>query len=225
MSERGDSCFPAVPTLAEETGLAESTVRAATSALEAAGWLVRDIGGGNRSNRYRALTPPGAGGVGSDDPTGSRRAPHREPEGTPPGAGGEDVIKGDIEDDKKKRALSRDTQIVYDHWRSARGKTRANYDSISDARRTKIHARFRDGFSVEELCRALDAVALDDWHARNQNDDLTQLFKSRERVDQWLDLADDPPKPTRKAGDAAGSLLARAREERARELALSGAGQ
>jgi len=81
-----------------------------------------------------------------------------------------------------------DVQRVYDRWRAARGKSDARYGKLSEGRRAKIQARLRE-FSADDLCRALDAVSLDDWDGRAGADDLTQLFRSRERVDHWLELA------------------------------------
>ena len=84
-----------------------------------------------------------------------------------------------------------DVRTVYDHWRSVRDKSDPRYERISDERRKKVQARLRE-FSVNELCRALDAVAHDDWPERARHDDLTVLFKNRESVDRWLELADKP---------------------------------
>lgn len=60
MSERGDSCFPSTRKLADETGLARSTVILALDGLEAAGFLhvIRPkTKGRGRYNRYEARVP------------------------------------------------------------------------------------------------------------------------------------------------------------------------
>lgn len=56
MSERGESCFPKLTTLARETSRGRSTIAAALAGLEANGWLKveRDPG---KSNRYTAKLP------------------------------------------------------------------------------------------------------------------------------------------------------------------------
>jgi hypothetical protein len=93
--------WPSVPTLARDTHLAESTVRAGLRRLEEVGHVVRYQGGGNASNRYvvrpasalsDVLTPPVAGPLHHTDPSGSRRAPLRLASNTPPGAGGNEVM-------------------------------------------------------------------------------------------------------------------------------------
>jgi DNA-binding MarR family transcriptional regulator len=95
MSVRGDSCYPSIKTLAEETGLSMSTVREHLRSLEEKGWLACEVGGGRRSNRYWAT-----------EPAGTRQAPHREPVGTPPAAGDEVSIEDPIEEEPSPAAPS-----------------------------------------------------------------------------------------------------------------------
>ena len=104
MSEKGDSCFPSVPTLACESGRAQSTVRAGIAELVEKGWLTKKKGGGRHSNRYTARipeTPPTTGGVTPAMVGGHHyadRCPaHSESEGTPRTAVPEDVIESDIQ--------------------------------------------------------------------------------------------------------------------------------
>jgi hypothetical protein len=89
-------------------------------------------------------------------------------------------------------STSVDVQAVYDHWRKARNKTDRRYDKLSDGRRSKIRARLRE-FSADELIRAIDAVALDPWEDRPRHDDVTVLFRSKETVDRFLEMANAPP--------------------------------
>lgn len=61
MSERGDSCFPSIATLAAETAQSESTVKRSLTALESAGWITRERArrpnGSDTSTRYTATVP------------------------------------------------------------------------------------------------------------------------------------------------------------------------
>jgi hypothetical protein len=58
MSERGDSCFPSMETLVDETGRGKSTVREALRQMDELGWLERTITPGRgRANEYRAVIP------------------------------------------------------------------------------------------------------------------------------------------------------------------------
>lgn len=78
---------------------------------------------------------------------------------------------------------------VYDHWREKCGKADPRYDKIAAARAQKIRARLSDGFPVADLKRAIDAVAADPWPERKKHNDITVIFRSREKVDEWLDRA------------------------------------
>ncbi|WP_161849095.1 helix-turn-helix domain-containing protein [Frankia sp. ACN1ag] len=68
--------WPAVATLAERAEVSIRTARRALRALEAAGVIVTEVGGGRRSSRYRLVRPPAepdavTGQAGQDD----RRSP------------------------------------------------------------------------------------------------------------------------------------------------------
>lgn len=92
----------------------------------------------------------------------------------------------EVETSVAQLPAERAVRDVYDHWRTCRGKTDKRYDKISPARRQKIKARLAE-FTSDELKRALDNVARDNWPDRHRHDDITKLFKSREAVDRWLD--------------------------------------
>lgn len=85
-----------------------------------------------------------------------------------------------------------DLRAVYAYWRDKRGKTRANYERIAPERRRKIAARLRE-FSAADLRRAIDGVCADPWDDRARHDDITVIFRSREQVEKFLDIADAPP--------------------------------
>lgn len=104
MSERGDSAFPSVSTLAEETGLARRTVQRHLRALQDEGWIEPDgwasyqtAGGEQRTRRYRAAVP--------DEQGGDRETP-------PPADGEEEAGKegGDTETPPERKGASEDRE-------------------------------------------------------------------------------------------------------------------
>lgn len=82
-------------------------------------------------------------------------------------------------------------QAVYGYWREQRGRANRRYDRISVKRREKIVTRLRK-FSAEDLCRAIDGIALDPWPERPRHDDLTIVLRSDEQVEKFLELAERP---------------------------------
>jgi hypothetical protein len=80
-----------------------------------------------------------------------------------------------------------EVRVIYDHWRTALGKTDPRYDTLSGERRAKIIARLNDGYTPEQLCAVFDLASRDDWADRKRHCDIPLLLRSREKVDGWLD--------------------------------------
>lgn len=96
MSEKGDSCFPSMGRLVEETGLGLSTIRDALRRLAESGWLEREVSHRRgRTNRYRARVPDANRQQPAVSETASSQQPNRQHlAAIPPSSGGEDVIEG-----------------------------------------------------------------------------------------------------------------------------------
>lgn len=139
MSERGDSAFPSVSTLAEETGLARRTVQRHLRALQDEGWIEPDgwasyktVGGEQKTRRYRATVPDEQGGV-RDAPPSARAREQEAPQGgdreTPPwgkGAsedreGGGTVTPKDAKEDVSKTTTTEVGDSSSDDSESPRG--------------------------------------------------------------------------------------------------------
>lgn len=88
MSERGDSCFPSLETLAEETGLSLRAVKQHMLLAGSAGWFSkrerrRHNGQNWRSMEYFAQIPPGVEAMFHEEQAGASGAP---PQAGAPGA-------------------------------------------------------------------------------------------------------------------------------------------
>lgn len=123
---------------------------------------------------------------------------------------------------------------VFEHWRSVRKHPRA----VLDAKRTRyIRARLKEGFSVAELCRAIDNVSLSAFHCgdnadRKVYDDIVTIFRDAPQVEKFRDLVGahgaartPPPDPARAArlAAAAEAETQRRREALARDVPLDDA--
>jgi hypothetical protein len=130
---------------------------------------------------------------------GQPRVPLPDYSGTTPGVSGSTSAQ-EVEKEKEEKAAKAassaksptadDVRTVYEVWRTERGKTDRRYATASETRRTKIRSRLRE-FTVDELVRAIRAVALDPWEDRPRHDDLTVIFRSREQVERFLAFADE----------------------------------
>lgn len=187
-------CCPSLNRLATETELHKATVIRALVDLEKMG-LIQKVerhrqNGSNTSNEYvfppsRTVRPPLSQPATPPSRTVRPPEPEVEPEVEPKPSLVADATSGTV-------------QRIYDHWRTARDKTRSSYDQISASRRQKIVSRLRE-FSEHELIAAIDAVASDPWPDRSRHDDLTVIFRSREQVDRFLEMAQNTSTPYERA--------------------------
>lgn len=98
-----------------------------------------------------------------------------------------------------------DVRRVFDHWvrvicQVAPGK--AGY-KLTPERRQKIQARLRDGYSVLDMCEAIDGCKTSDYHmARGeyrlgkQYNDLTLILRNGSKLEWFRDMKDDGPDMT-----------------------------
>ncbi len=65
---------------------------------------------------------------------------------------------------------------------------------LTDGRKSKIRARLREGYTVDQLKAAIDGALLDPWEFRcvNNNDDPLILFRDSTHVDRFLAFHDTP---------------------------------
>lgn len=171
--------FPGQDDLAKGLGVGARMLRNYLRELEEADLLETEQRGRGMTSAYVVREPL------------DRKCTSAQPGNTLPGSKEQQVEKTE---DKTLEASPLPPQIdeVYDHWRTERGKTRSNYNQVSEGRRKKILARLRE-FSAEDLKRAIDGVGCDPWPERSKHDDITIIFRSREQVDKFLDLADEGP--------------------------------
>ncbi len=171
--------------------------------------------GGRTSNDYLVLwLPPADQPEGVLPPVGE--APSYQPEGLYARAS-----KGLNENQGNEGGLSppgvavfaaqgeRDlVEDIYAHWKIARSKPRAR---LTENRRVKIRARLREGFSVDDLIRAIDGVAFDPWPGRAQHDDLTVILRNPEQVERFVGFHEE--RPQREGGLSGAEAAAVARSE------------
>jgi hypothetical protein len=91
---------------------------------------------------------------------------------------------------EKQKRLGGEALQVFEHWVRVRGKLRAKF---SPERRRRVLARLADGFSVADLCKAIDGVAKSSHHRGETNghvyDDLTLICRDVAHVEQFIGFA------------------------------------
>lgn len=97
-----------------------------------------------------------------------------------------------------------DVAAVFNHWRIIMGHQRARMDL---ARAKVIRARMQDGYSVEDLCIAIDGCAASAFHMGENDrgqifDSITLILRDADHVDKFI-----------RAGETAHKLLEQ-REQR-----------
>lgn len=190
-SEDGTQSWCSVSTLAREARLSRRATQDALRRLEASGAIVETGKGPRGTHEYRvAMGGADSALGGADHDVGGAQITTSGGAVTTP----EPSLEQPPEETSTAGAIER----VYDHWRSARGKTRATYDRMSPTRRQKIATRLRE-FSEADLIAAIDAVAADPWHERHLHDDLTVIFRSHEQVERFLEMRQRSGSPLERA--------------------------
>lgn len=84
---------------------------------------------------------------------------------------------------------------VFEHWRRVMGRSgRTEFDA---KRRRAVEARLKGGYSVADLCRAIDGCAVTPWNNGTETgkryDDLELICRDAAHVDRFITHAASPP--------------------------------
>jgi uncharacterized protein YdaU (DUF1376 family) len=102
-----------------------------------------------------------------------------------------DKVQTNAEPDGSTPVVSIEVKAVFEYWQTARGHEKAKLD---EKRKRAIKARLKDGYSAEDLCRAVDGVAKSPHHMgqndqRTVYDDIELICRTAVNVDKFLKLA------------------------------------
>lgn len=100
------------------------------------------------------------------------------------------------------RARREQVTAVFEHWRTVMGHPRAVLD---DKRRKLIEARLKDGYSAEDLCQAVTGCSLSPFNmgqndSGSRYDGLELILRDSSKVDRFLAISRNPPRPLGKQG-------------------------
>ena len=95
-----------------------------------------------------------------------------------------------------------DHNKVFEHWQNVHGKQQAK---LIKNRLSKINARFKEGYTVDQLKLAIDGCKLSGFHM-GENDkgtpynDLTTILRDGAQVEKFIGLVENPPKQQARTG-------------------------
>lgn len=156
---------------------------------------------GKKGGRPRKNNPAGSNPVASGMPSGTQR----EPTGNPEESGSQanhkplttnqeplDKVKTTAKPDGSAMLFAHDCEAVFNYWQTARGHERAKLD---EKRKKAIKARLKDGYTVGDLCLAVDGIARSAHHMgqneqRTVYDDIELICRTAANVDKFVKLAE-----------------------------------
>jgi uncharacterized phage protein (TIGR02220 family) len=108
--------------------------------------------------------------------------------------------------------VSAQEREIFLHWQRVLDKPKAK---LTPERRSRVRARLRDGYTVADIKKAIDAVAASDWH-RGSNDrdreytDLVLICQNGSKLETYIEMWD------REHGAVSSRPRVRVDEERTR---------
>ena len=112
-------------------------------------------------------------------------------------------VESSREDCDETAPASLPVRHVFDYWRNA---TEHHQAKLGDKRRKAIASRLKEGYSTDELKRAIDGCLVSPWHqGQNGNkrkyDDIELICRDASKVDQFISLAGQQNEERRKLDD------------------------
>ncbi|MDH5297880.1 MAG: conserved phage C-terminal domain-containing protein [Desulfobulbaceae bacterium] len=106
-----------------------------------------------------------------------------------------DIPQQESHKQRKKQPVTsgEDVSAVFSHWKSVMGHGRAQLDA---KREKAIRARLKDGYTVEELCEAVDGCKASPFHQgdnkdRTKYDDIELVCREAKNVDKFRRIKAD----------------------------------
>lgn len=156
----------------------------------------------NRENGAKGGRPPKNKGL-DDNPVGSPRKPTGNPDETQTkpkhNTNQEPLTKNhkpitNNKDLSTKADDSLELQI-YNHWKTTMGKNGST--KFTDGRRSKIKARLREGYTIDQIKTAIDNCKASEFHmGGNENktvyNDITLICREGSKLEQFMDNLSTP---------------------------------
>lgn len=214
LEDKEHGCYADTETLAHHIRRSESFVRKARASMVGRGWL-RVARRGPKSGETRAVLPEEVpagehldvpAGEHLEVPVGERQGkevPEEVPEEVPLGeyppkppyveSTGSTGSTGNGASSKARRNPSE--MAVFEYWAQRRAEAlgvRGPRMQPTPKRLGKIRARLAEGYTEEQLKRAVDAVLASDFHRSGGHTDIELICRDQAHVEQYLSRAPAP---------------------------------
>lgn len=88
-----------------------------------------------------------------------------------------------VDPDEEVETKSSDVQVLFEYWKKVNQMKRG---VLNDKRRGHITARLKEGYSVEDLKRAIVGNRVSEWHQENGHRDIGLVCRNAEKTDNFL---------------------------------------
>jgi uncharacterized protein YdaU (DUF1376 family) len=87
---------------------------------------------------------------------------------------------------------------VFEHWKTVFNKNSAT--KLDDKRKTKIAARLKDGYTVDQIKQAINGCAASEYHVQHHHTDIELICRDAVKIDKFIEMSSvakkpSPPKP------------------------------
>lgn len=89
-------------------------------------------------------------------------------------------------DNINKNILSAQAQEIFEYWKNVFGKNAST--QFSDKRKAKVTARLKDGYSIDEIKKAIYNVSQNEFNVVNEYTDLELICRDIEHLERYRDL-------------------------------------
>ena len=91
-------------------------------------------------------------------------------------------------------AFKTELSEVFEHWKFVFKKNSAT--KLDDKRKTKIVARLKDGYTVDQIKQAIDGCAASEYHVQNHHTDIELICRDVVKIDKFIELSSVAKKPS-----------------------------
>lgn len=217
----GRGAYPGDEKLAAHMNCSERSVQRYRASLLEKGYLRREFRG-SKPSYYWAELPQHSGasadGATESDAIADGASGDATPDATPAVSpeygeyGNHNTCKGG-DDEQRDLGLRSAVHVVWEHYvhRYAErySESRADRLKLSAAGRDgHLRERLREGYSAEELCRAIDGCFGDSWHRDRDKHELEYIVRDQSKVEDFLNRAERNGGPPEARPDGREELAA-----------------